>query len=81
MDKSIHDQGYRRMISLLRRKREERNITQGQLAEKLSVNQTVVSKIETCERRIDIIELHKICIALNISFINFISEIDNILQA
>lgn len=51
-------------------------VTQAQLAELLNVNQTFVSKVETCERRLDIIELHQICKVLNISFVDFIAEVD-----
>ena len=80
MDKSIHNDSYRKCLGLLREKRIERGITQGLLADKLGVNQGIVSKIETCERRIDIIELKSICDALGISFIEFITELDKVLQ-
>ena len=77
MDKSINNKHYRQLITLLREKREEKGITQLQLAEKLSISQGIISKIETYERRIDIIELRNICIALNIPFIEFIEEMEN----
>ena len=51
-------------------------VTQAQLAELLKVNQAFISKVETCERRLDIIELHHICQVLNISFVDFIAEVD-----
>lgn len=38
--------------------------------------QPYVSRIETCERRIDILELMNICEALDISLIDFVREID-----
>lgn len=75
MDKSIHTEKYKKLISHLRKKREELGITQRQLAEKLDVTQAVVSKIETCERRLDVIEFQMICDALNISYISFLQEI------
>lgn len=77
MDKSIYNKHYRQLITLLREKREEKGITQLQLAEKLSISQGIISKIETYERRIDIIELRNIYIALNIPFIEFIEEMEN----
>ena len=55
MDKSIYNKHYRQLITLLREKREEKGITQLQLAEKLSISQGIISKIETYDRRIDII--------------------------
>lgn len=63
------------MIALLRSKREAIGMTQCQLAEKLNVNQTVVSKIETCERRLDIIEMMDICETMDISFWDFFNEL------
>ena len=57
MDKSIHSHLYHQVIGRLRGKREKLGITQIQLAELLKVNQTFVSRIETCDRRLDLIEL------------------------
>ncbi len=78
--KSIHKKDYQRLIELLRTKRIERCFTQQQLASSLGVGQGVISKIETHERRIDIIELREICKSLGISFLEFICELDRILQ-
>lgn len=76
MDKSIHTRLYQRVIARLRAKREEKGVTQMQLAERLGVNQTFVSKVEICERRLDIVELLTICEILEIPFVDFIKEID-----
>ena len=76
MDNSIHSHLYHQVIGRLRSKREMGGVTQAQLAELLNVNQAFVSKVETCERRLDIIELHQICKVLNISFVDFIAEVD-----
>lgn len=76
MDKSIHSHLYHQVIGRLRGKREKMGITQVQLAELLKVNQTFVSRIETCDRRLDILELMNICEALDLSFIDFVREID-----
>lgn len=77
MEKSIHQKRYHAMIALLRGKREAKGITQIQLAEKLNVSQTVVSKIETCERRLDLIELIDVCDAINVSFMDFLTELNS----
>lgn len=74
MEKSIHLSKYHSLITLLREKRTQKNITQVELAKKLSVNQTIISKIETCERRLDVIELMAYCRAIEISFVEFITE-------
>ena len=76
MNKSIHSHLYHQVIGRLRSKREMGGVTQVQLAELLNVNQAFVSKVETCERRLDIIELHHICQVLGISFVDFIQEVD-----
>lgn len=76
MDKSIHSHLYHQVIGRLRSKREIKGVTQSQLADLLDVNQAFVSKIETCDCRLDIIELHHICQVLGISFVDFIQEVD-----
>ncbi|MEH2869404.1 helix-turn-helix domain-containing protein [Segatella copri] len=76
INKSIHSKLYHRIIARLRAKREGKGLTQCQLAHILNVRQTYVSRIETCERRLDILELMNICEALGISFIDFVREID-----
>lgn len=47
---------YQSMIGLLVKIREEANITQTELAQKMGFAQTDISKIERCERRLDLIE-------------------------
>ena len=76
MDKSIHSHLYHHVIGRLRGKREKFGITQVQLADLLKVNQTFISRVETCDRRLDIIELHHICQVLDVSFVDFIQEVD-----
>lgn len=75
-NKSIHSKLYHRIIARLRTKREEKGLSQYQLSQILNVPQPYVSRIETCERRIDILELMNICEALDISLIDFVREID-----
>jgi transcriptional regulator with XRE-family HTH domain len=78
MDKSVHNEIYRQFIALLKAKRIEKNVTQAQLATAIGVTQAVVSKIETCERRIDVIELKTICRCLDIPFVELAQEIDKL---
>lgn len=76
MDKSIHTRQYRQLIGLVREERERQQITQLQLAETLGVQQAVISKIENCERRIDILELRQICLALGVSLVDIINKFE-----
>lgn len=65
--KSIRNPHYVEMIALLRAAREHRRLSQVDLARRLGRGQSYVSKVETCERRIDFIELLAFCEALSIT--------------
>jgi len=54
--KSIYDEKYMEIITRLRVARTERNVTQQHLAKILDVPQSFISKVECCERRLDIAE-------------------------
>ena len=60
------------MLKLLREARESAGITQVELAKSLKVHQSFVSKIESGERCVDLVELQAICKALGISLTNFV---------
>ena len=66
--KSIYDEDYIEIITRLRIIRTSKNITQLDLANKMGKTQSVVSKIESCERRLDVIEFLRWLDTLNISF-------------
>ncbi|MBW4619025.1 MAG: helix-turn-helix transcriptional regulator [Cyanosarcina radialis HA8281-LM2] len=57
---------YIEFIARLRNARKRRDISQQQLGEALGKDQTFISKVETCERRIDVIEAARWCAALDI---------------
>lgn len=59
--KSIRDQRYIEVVALVRKAREKSGRTQGEIAQALGQPQSYISKVETCERRIDIIELMQLC--------------------
>lgn len=54
--KSIYDEKYMEIITRLRVARTEKNVTQQHLAKILDVPQSFISKVECCERRLDIVE-------------------------
>ena len=76
MEKSIRSEQYRRLIQLFRRMRENKGITQSDLAQLIGENQNFVSKVETLERRLDVIELRTMCEAIGVSFPHFIKEFE-----
>ncbi|EGK72102.1 hypothetical protein METUNv1_01574 [Methyloversatilis universalis FAM5] len=71
MEKSIYSMQYKLFLDLLREARESGGLTQEDVASKLGVTQSFVSKCERGERRLDIIEARAWCIALGMPFIEF----------
>ncbi|QNJ91193.1 helix-turn-helix transcriptional regulator [Mycolicibacterium fluoranthenivorans] len=65
MEKSIYSAEYLRLCTLLRQLRREAGLTQVEVAERLRVPQSFVSKYESGERRLDVIELRYVAEALD----------------
>jgi transcriptional regulator with XRE-family HTH domain len=61
MDKTIHSPEHARLIALLRELRLAAGLNQSDLAERLRVSQTWVSKYENGERRLDLVQLRRVC--------------------
>jgi len=61
----------RRLQELLRRIRTEAGLRQEDLARQLKQSQSFVSKYESGERRLDLLELRQICVALGLSLEEF----------
>ena len=57
MDKSTHTAAYDRLTAALKKAREDAGLTQQQVAERLEVYASWLSKVEAGERRIDVVEL------------------------
>lgn len=77
MEKSIYSHEYRVMLQLLKDARAKSGITQVQLAESLGITQSLVSKIERGDRRLDVAELRSVCIALGVTLRDFIVDLEN----
>lgn len=80
MRKSIHTPQHKQLLALLRKIRLEAGLTQGQLAKSLNTDQTVISKIESGERRIDVLELREICKAVGITLEGFVRKLEKSLK-
>ncbi len=76
MQKSQFSKNYTLFLDQLVAARKQAGLTQEQLAERLGVTQSFVSKCERGERRLDIVELREWCRALNVSFAAFVTKFD-----
>ncbi|MEV6717273.1 helix-turn-helix transcriptional regulator [Lentzea sp. NPDC051208] len=76
MDKSIYSAAYQRLCGLLREIRAEAGLTQVQVAERLDEPQSFVSKYESGERRLDVVELRLVAEALGTTLPAVISELE-----
>jgi transcriptional regulator with XRE-family HTH domain len=72
MEKSQHTPQYRRLLEALRRAREAAGLTQGQVAARLKTYASFVSKCESGERRLDVIELAALCRVYHLDFFDFL---------
>lgn len=66
MENSISSQRGMLLAQWLADKRKEKGLTSQQLADALKVPQSLVSKVENCVRRLDIIEYMHYCEALDV---------------
>ncbi len=69
------------LLSMLRDLRKGAGMTQVALAESLGVPQSFVSKYESGERRLDLLELQRVCQALDVSLVGFVKRFDDASKA
>lgn len=74
MTGSTHNPDYRLLLGILREAREERGVSQVELATRLGNTQTFVSKCERGERRIDLVEFVEFAEALGQSAPEMLAE-------
>lgn len=65
-----------RFLALLQRVRTEAGLRQEDLAEKLGQPQSFVSRCESGERRVDVMELREICEALGTTLAEFVRRLE-----
>jgi len=71
-----HDFVKSRYLQLLRQSRIEAGVRQVDLAKCLKRPQSFISKYESGERRLDVLELRQVCDALGISLSDFIKRLE-----
>jgi transcriptional regulator with XRE-family HTH domain len=63
-----------RLAALLRQVRVEADLTQAQLADAIGQSQSYVSKYESGEQRLDLIELEAVCASCRLSLVDFVKR-------
>ena len=76
MSKSTFTNEYAVFRDLLREVRNDRGFTQVQLSETLGMPQSFVSKYETGERRLDMVEVRAVCASLGITLSAFVKKFE-----
>ncbi|MCG3122072.1 MAG: hypothetical protein GIKADHBN_00448 [Phycisphaerales bacterium] len=66
----------KRFLSLVRQMRVDAGLRQADLAKKLGEPQSFVSRYESGERRLDVLELRQICTVLGVSLADFIERLE-----
>ena len=79
--KNIRLDQQKKLLVLLRGIRADAGLTQTELASCLARDQTFVSKYESGERRLDILELREVCQALGQDLLVFIRKLDKDLKS
>lgn len=80
MEKSIFTAGQRKLQDLLRQVRLGAGLRQRDLAERLGQPQSFVSKYESGERRLDLLEIRQICLAAGVSLTDFVERLERSLE-
>lgn len=81
MDKSIHTDEYAVLLELLREARSSAGLTQTELAERLGQSQSFVTKMETGDRRLDVVQLRTVCLTLGTTLPALVARLEERLSA
>lgn len=76
MEKSIYTHEYTVLRRLLKQTREEAGMTQVQLAKKLRLTQSLYSKMERGDCRLDIVQLRTICRIFGLTLTEFVQRLE-----
>ena len=76
MKKSIYSTEQIELLKLLRETRKKAGLSQRELARQLGRSQSFISKYESGELQLDLIELSSVCRAMSISLSTFVREFE-----
>ena len=80
MEKNLYTGRQAIILRLLRSVRKEADLRQKDVAEILDRPQSFVSKYESGERRLDVLELHDVCEALGLPLNEFVVQLESKLR-
>ncbi|MCV2882162.1 helix-turn-helix domain-containing protein [Actibacterium sp. XHP0104] len=75
MEKTLTSKAHAKLVRMLIDKREAAGITQTELASKLGEYQSFVARLESGQRRIDVVEFIELVRVLNFDAAGFIEEL------
>ncbi|EMI44892.1 helix-turn-helix domain-containing protein [Rhodopirellula sp. SWK7] len=76
VEKNLYTDRQKVLLALLRECRERANLRQADVAERLEKPQSFVSKYESGERRLEVLELLDVCEAMDITLVNFVRRLE-----
>jgi transcriptional regulator with XRE-family HTH domain len=74
MQKTRYTQKYSRLLRALRQARKDANLTQTDVAKRFGSHASFVSKCESGERRIDVVELAQFCHLYGVTVSDFVKS-------
>ena len=77
---NIYEPGYKIFVECLRDLRAQSRMTQQELAASLNCPQSYISKYEQGQKRLDIVEIRRLCTVLGVSLTEFASEYETRLK-
>ena len=80
MKKRIYIAQRGRLVSLLREMRIEAGLTQVDLAARIEKDQAYVSRYESGQRRLDVLEVREICQAVGVTLEKFVKRLESALK-
>lgn len=80
MKKRIYIAQRGRLVSLLREMRIEAGLTQVDLAARIEKDQAYVSRYESGQRRLDVLEVREICQVVGVALEEFVKRLESALK-
>ena len=80
MKKRIYIAQRSRLVSLLREMRIEASLTQVDLAARIEKDQAYVSRYESGQRRLDVLEVREICQVVGVTLEEFVKRLESVLK-